>query len=201
MAQPEIILHRTKATRSFTVLWLLEELGLAYAAPLVPSRAAPDYRNLNPSGFVPTLVDGGEVIVEVPAICIHLADRYGYGALAPRIEDRDRGRYLSWLVYATAQLEPASSTAGVQLPGGKGDWGVGWRPLDAVLDIVAGALKDGPFLLGERFTAADVMMGATLAMRMFTGQIPPRPELSAYVDRLAGRPAYAAAAALNWGSC
>ncbi len=202
MSQPEIILHRAKATRSFTALWLLEELGLTYEAPLVLSRGAAGYRgpNPNPSGFVPTLVDGGLVIFEAPAICIYLADRYGYGTLAPRIEDQDRGRYLSWLVYSTAQLEPARGAVGVQFPGEKGDWGVGWRPLDEVLDVLVDALKDGPFLLGERFSAADVMIGATLAMGMFTGQIPARPQLAAYTGRLAARPAYVTAASMNWGS-
>src|SRR5882672_5223577 len=107
-----LVLYRSPATRSFTALWMLEELGVAYRSEIVSrgAAAAPDYLDLNPAGMVPTLVDGETVVRECPAICIYLADRYGYGGLAPRIEEAERGPYLTWLVYATAQLEPARAT-------------------------------------------------------------------------------------------
>ena len=85
----------------------------------------PGYDRLNPHGQVPTLTVGEAVVSEGPAICIFLADRYGYGTLAPRIEEAARGAYLKWLVYATAVLEPARGTQGMAPLQFEPRWGVG----------------------------------------------------------------------------
>jgi len=193
-----LLLYRGPGTRSFTVLWLLEELGTPYGSRFVRGDE-PTYRRLNPSGFVPTLVHGDVVVHEVAAICLYLGDRFGSGSLAPRIDEPGRGTYLSWMVYAVAQLEPARAVRG-PLQARPGDWGAGWRPLAEVMPILAAALSPGPYLLGERFTAADVMVGATLAMGQVTGEIPANPVLDAYTKRLAERGAYRRAEASNWGT-
>lgn len=198
----DLVLYRGVATRSFTALWMLEELGVAYRTELIdwrPAKPRPEaYLRLNPTGEVPTLTDGEAVVRETPAICLYLGDRYGYGTLAPRIEEPLRGAYLSWMVWSTAALDPARATAGVTLPQKPGGWGVGWRPLPEAMRILAEALAHGPYLLGETFTAADVMVGATLAMGRHTGEIPADPVLDAYVQRLEARPANQRAGALNW---
>ena len=195
-----VLLYRRPGTRSFTPLWLLEELGTPYESRLVQHDDDPAYLRLNPSGFVPTLVHGDAVVHEVAAICLYLGDRFGYGGLAPAIDDPARGAYLAWMVHAIAQLEPARAVQRVTLEPRRGDWGPGWRPLPEVMRILAAALSTGPYLLGERFTGADVMVGATLAMGQVTGEIPADPVLGAYTQRLAERPAYQRAEALNWGS-
>lgn len=197
MSQPGLTLYRAPATRSFTALWMLEELGVAYRSEVV-DRSSPEYLKLNPSGMVPTLVDGEAVVREAPAICIYLADRYGYGELAPEIEDPARGAYLSWLVYATAQLEPAQATAGAAIPSSPGMWGPGWQALPDVVRVLAEALAGGPYLLGRRFTAADVMIGSAITMRLHTKELPAEPALVAYAARLGERPACQRAGGVNW---
>src|SRR5688572_19469412 len=114
MVDVEVILYRRPGTRSFTALWLLDELGVRYVSRLVRGDE-PEYRQVNPSGFVPTLVHGDAVVFEVPAIGLYLGDRFGYGTLAPAVEEPERGAYLSWMVYATAQLEPARAVQRVTL--------------------------------------------------------------------------------------
>jgi glutathione S-transferase len=198
MPQPDITLYASIASRSFTARWILEELGLPYRVQVVDIRAgeqkAPDYLRLNPMGKVPTLTDGEAVVTETVAICLYLADRYGYGTLAPRIEDAGRAAYLRWAVFATAVLEPAYQTKTLSLPA----FSHGWGDLNSALGAARQVLEPGPWLLGETFTAADVALGATLTVGLFTKQIPEDPVLVAYNDRLAARPAYQAAMKANW---
>jgi glutathione S-transferase len=206
MAQEEIVLHYSVASRSLIALWMLEELGLPYRLVdrdlRTGKNSAPDYRRLNPMGTVPTLEIGEVVVSENPAICIYLADRYGYGSLAPRIEEPDRGAYLKWMVYSTAVLEPAVALDGARLNyGAKGpprNWGPNWGDVGDVVRVLTQALTGRDYLLGARFSAADVMLGSSLGMRLFTGMIPPDPVLVAYTERLEARPARERAGAITW---
>jgi glutathione S-transferase len=179
---------------------MLEELGVAYRSVIVDLKAprTAAFLALNPTGMVPVLTDGAAVVTEGPAICLYLADRYGYGTLVPRIDDPRRGPLLSWLVYATAQIEPARRAPAGGSTDIPGQWGGGWPTLDAVVARLDMALKDRPWLLGDDFTAADVMVGATVAVSLVTGELPPHPTLVAYNARVAARPAFQRAGALNW---
>jgi glutathione S-transferase len=206
MAEEEIVLHYSVASRSLIALWMLEELGLPYRLVDRDLKAgknrAPDYLKINPMGLVPTLVIGEVVVTENPAICIYLADRYGYGALAPRIEEADRGAYLKWMVYSTAVLEPAVALGGAVLDyGAKGpprNWGPNWGDVGDVVRVLTGALEGRDYLLGARFSAADVMLGSMIGMRLFTGMLPAEPVLVAYNERLEARPARQRAGDLTW---
>jgi glutathione S-transferase len=197
----EIVLYRALASRAFPVLWLLEELGLCYRSEII--RLA-DWRRperllqMAPSGKVPALVDGETMVTEAPAICLYLADRYGYGALAPKVEEPDRGPYLKWMVWSTAVLEPARELQLTMVVPPKSDWGVGWPKWELVLKEIADAVADRQWLLGDRFSAADVMLGSVLSIGLFCKMIPPLPPLAAYNDRLAARPANPRASQLNW---
>jgi glutathione S-transferase len=198
MTQPDITLYASIASRSFTVRWMLAELDLPHRVVAIDIRAGqqktPDYLKLNPMGKVPTLTDGDAVVTETVAICLYLADRYGYGGLAPKVEDPARAAYLRWAVFSTAALEPAYQTKTLGLSA----YRHGWGDLESALAAVRQALAPGPWLLGETFTAADVALGAALTVGLFTQQIPAEPLLSVYNDRLAARPAYQAALAANW---
>ena len=197
----EIIVFRALASRAFSVLWMLEELGLAYRSQMV---SLSDWRKpeallkLTPSGKVPAVVDGETVVTEAPAICLYLADRYGYGILAPKVEDPDRGPYLKWMVWSTAVLEPARELQLTTVVPTKNDYGVGWPKFDEVAKHVAQAVEAGPWLLGDRFSAADVMLGSVVSISLFCGTISAEPALVAYNERLTARPAYQRAQALNW---
>lgn len=193
----ELVLYRAPHTRSISTLWLLEELGVAYRMETVRMQS-PGYLVENPRGWVPMIVDGETRVTETPAICLYLADRYGYGTLAPKLEEAARGPYMSWTVWATAVLEPASTLVGHEFETPRGSWGFGFGALDRELEVLEAALARSEYLAGERFTAADVMVGAVVNMRFHTGEVPRRPALVDYVGRLSARPAYVKAARINW---
>jgi glutathione S-transferase len=198
----DIVLYRSIATRSFTALWMLEELGLPYRMETFDSRTgqtrSPEYLALNPAGQVPMVVDGGVKITELPAICLYLADRHSYGELAPRIEDPARAAYLKWMVWSTAVLEPSSTLADREVEVKRGDWGFGFSPLEREVELLAEGLEQTGYLATTHFTAADVAVGSVLAMRLHTGQIPSHPILAAYNARNRERPAFQRAEKINW---
>lgn len=204
MSDDEIILHHSILSRSVTAVWLLEELGVPYRRIDWDIRTgqnrAPDFLALNPRGTVPTLQIGEMVVTELPAICTYVADRYSYGDLAPRIEAADRGPYLQWMAYSTAVLEPAVALgeATIEFPNGEPPWGPSWHTRDDAVRFLSQTLADRDYLLGERFSAADVMLGSMVAIRLFTKMLPPDPVLVTYNDRLLARPAFQRAQAINW---
>jgi glutathione S-transferase len=181
----EIVLYRSVASRSFAAIWMLEELGAPYRMETVDIRSgaqkAPDYLRLNPMGKVPTLVVGDSVVTEVPAICLFLADRYGYGGLAPRIDDPDRAAYLRWMVFSTAVLEPAVIIHELKLEAPSHH--AGWGGYDDAVRTLVGLLDGRDYVLGDG---------------LFTKQLPEDPALVAYNARLSARPAHAKAVATNW---
>jgi glutathione S-transferase len=196
---PDLVLYRAPATRSISALWLLEELGVPYRMETVKMQS-PDYVAVNPRGWVPMIVDGETKVTETPAICLYLADRYGYGSLAPKLEEPARGPYMSWTVWATAVLEPASALDGHDIPPKqRGAWHFGFGPLDRELEVLGEALEaGGGWLLGERFSAADVMVGSVVSMRLYSTELPSLPWLTAYAARCRDRPAFQRAEKINW---
>lgn len=198
----DITLYRSPATRSLSALWLLEELGVSYRMETFDvakgETRSPAYLAVNPRGWVPVIVDGATKVTETVAICLYLADRYGYGGLAPRLEDAARGPYMSWTVWATSVLEPASTLVGREFETKRGAWGFGFAKLDDELEVLASALQGSGYLAGDRFTAADVMVGSVVSMRLFTGELPAHPALVAYNERNQARPAFQRARDINW---
>jgi glutathione S-transferase len=195
-----ITLYRAVASRSFAAIWMLEELGVPYKMETVDIRSgaqkAADYVRLNPMGKVPTLVVDDDVVTEVPAICLFLADRYGYGRLAPKIEDPDRGTYLRWMVFSTAVIEPALILR--QLGFEASPFHAGWGGYEDIIGALVGLLEAHAYVLGERFSAADVAIGAQIGVGLFTKRLADHPALIAYNDRLSVRRAHQKASAINW---
>jgi glutathione S-transferase len=198
----DITLYFARASRAFVPLWLLEELGLPYRLKRLNLRRGDQktrpYVALNPMGKVPTLTDGAAVITENPAICLYLADRYSYGTLAPHIEAEARAAYLRWTVFATAVAEPSIYSDEPQDPISAS--GRGWGDKASVLATLRHGLTPGPWLLGETFSAADVMLGALLSIALHNNRIPDPPaQLTAYVAQVGERPAFRRAAEMTWG--
>src|SRR5262245_22823980 len=148
---------------------MLDEIGIPFRIEDTDIRTAktktPAYLALNPMGKVPTLRDDGVVVTENSAICLYLADKFAYGRLAPRIEDPRRGNYLRWSVFATSVLDPTINLAPTR--DAKDAYHFGWGMFDAVMDTIEKALTPGPYLLGDWFTAADVVLGGVFAFGMF----------------------------------
>lgn len=183
-------LYYNPQSRATIAKWMLDECGADYE--IVPvdlhkrEQKAPQFLQINPSGKLPALVDGQTKLFENAAICLYLADKFPEANLAPGLDAPERGRYLSLVVYSTSQLEPAMGDA---LMGMETFSQRGWTDFEAAQDVIEGELGEGPYLFGEWFTAADVMIGSIfLYAQLFSGPSQ-RPRIAAYADRLAKRPA------------
>ena len=200
---PDITLWFSKYSRAFVARWLLEELGIPYQVETVDLRRdeqkSPAFLAINPMGKIPALRDGETIVSENPAIALLLADRYGYGTLAPGIEEVARGAYLRWMVFATAVLEPAIYNNEPQDRASAS--GRGWGRREDVIRTLDETLAAGPWLLGDQFSAADIVLGGLLSVALFNKRIADPPaSLVAYDARLAARPAYARAAEASFGT-
>ncbi|WOH66277.1 glutathione S-transferase family protein [Bradyrhizobium sp. BWA-3-5] len=188
-----IKLYWSPRSRSFTAIWLLEESGLPYERVLTDistgAQKAPEYLAINPMGKVPGLQDGDAALGEAAAICAYIADRYPETRLAPDITDPLRARYLQWLFFTPSCMEPAiiQIYTKLEVPPSTAAWGSATQTFD-VLDA---ALQKGPWILGDKFSAADITIGSGLnfAVRMFK-LLPSRPSFDAYLDRIVARPAF-----------
>ena len=189
----QLTLYHAAPSRSSVVLWMLEEIGEPYDIKLMSLNAEenrkPDYLALNPMGKVPALKHGDTVITELAAICTYLADEFPKANLAVPIGTPRRGAYLKWLFFGPGCVEAAmiDRAAPRKEPGNRRMLGYG--DFDTVMNVLAAGLAKGPWLMGDQFTAADVVIGATLRWGMQFKLIPDRPEFTAYTGRIAARPA------------
>jgi glutathione S-transferase len=195
------LFHRPK-TRSTRFIFLLEELGTPYQIRIVDTRnrdgtGAADPANPHPHGKVPAISDDGIIVFESPAIALYLTDRFPESRLGPVVGEDGRGTYLSWLSYYSGVLEPAfvSRFMDVEVPRGT----AGWVAVDEAMPAVIRALTPGPYLLGERFSAADILYGTTFAMFGQSPMMPKSAIIEEYVRRVVSRPAYARAQARDAG--
>lgn len=194
-----LTLYHNPHSRSTTVHYMLHELGQPFEIVPIDLRAgeqkSPEFRKINPMGKIPVLKDGETIITETPAILAYLADKYPKAGLAPAIGDPDRAAYLRWLFFYGSCFEPACVDLAMkrETPPSMAGWG---RPSD-VLDTIAAALTPGPWLLGERFTAADVMMGCGISYMLNFKVLPERPAFVDYAARLEARPAWHASKAAD----
>jgi len=197
----DLTLYHAAPSRSSIARWMLEELGEPYDL-LVLSLAkeeqrAPDYLAVNPMGKVPALKHGDAVITEAAAICTYLADEFPQARLNVPVGDPRRGTYLRWLFFAPSCIEPAITDRAFPRKEEPRRGMLGYGDFDTVMAVVAAAVEPGPYLMGEQFTAADVVLGSTLRWGMMFGILPKRPEFVAYVGRLEQRPALKRAIALD----
>ena len=204
MTKWKMKLYYAPQTRAIRPRWLLEEIGTAYDLVRLDLAAGDqkkrEYLRLNPNGTVPTLVDGGLILYESAAIVQYLADRFPEKQLAPPVGTPARGKYYQWIHYATSTLEPAAVTIFLHTTGTP----VG-RPqpvrlpqlvpearaeLTAAVRVVNDALAGKEFILGDDFTAADVMIGSLLGWSMMLGMIgEDAPNVRTYLAQLLSRPA------------
>lgn len=191
-------LYHLYGSRSARVRWLLEELELPYElVDLDPSspRSA-EHLRAHPHGSVPALVDGEDALIESGAILLALADAHLDRGLAPAPGAADRARYYQWILYATATIDhqltaiwahtsrlPEARRDPEQLADALARFGVAQR-------VIGEAVRDRPFLLGERLTAADIAVGWCLGFARWLGHLSDEPALRAYWRRLAERPAF-----------
>lgn len=196
-------LYWSPRTRSFTALWLMEESGAAYERVKIDISAGaqrrPEYLKINPMGKVPALKDGEVTVAEAAAICAYVAERHPEAKLAPPLHDPLRGKYLQWLFFAPSCIEPAMVQIATKLQMNPGS--AGWGDAQRVFDVLDAALAKGPFILGAKLSAADIVIGSALSfgVRLFK-MVPSRPSFDAYLDRLTARPAFQVAEKIAAGS-
>ena len=197
-----ITLYHRPRTRSSRFIFLLEELDAPYEIKLVTTRSAdgtgaPDPANPHPHGKVPAISDGDTVVFESAAIALYLTDKFPGNGIGPQVGDARRGAYLTWLAYYAGVVEPAfvSKFMKVTVPVGT----AGWVDSDAAMDYIMKTLSQGPYLLGEKFSAADVLFATTFALFAGSPLLPKSPVLDAYVKRCIERPAYGRAQAKDNG--
>jgi len=188
----KIVFYHAPNSRSGGAFSLLEELNADYELHLVNLKAGesrqPDYRAINPMGKVPAIRHGDVLITEQPAVFMYLADLYAEAGLAPAIDDPLRGAYLRWLVFYGSCFEPALVDRSLNrepAPPSTSPYGT-W---DDVVNTLQLQLAKGPYMLGERFTAVDVLWGGALHWTTLFKLVPETPQIRAYIDRVITRPA------------
>jgi glutathione S-transferase len=189
----KLTLYHAAPSRSSITCWMLEEVGEPYDIKLLSlskgDNQKPDYLAINPMGKVPALKHGDVVVTENAAICTYLADEFPRAKLNVPIGDPRRGIYLKWLFFGPSCIEPAITDRSFPRKEEPRRAMLGYGDFDTVIDVLAKAVTKGPYLMGEQFTAADVIIGSGLRWGMMFKLLPERPEFVAYVGRLAQRPA------------
>lgn len=189
-------------TRASRALWMLEELGEPFRVHRIDIRVPaakqdPDFAKASPMGKVPAIMDtldnGTVYMADSAAICLYLADRYASGRLAPTLDDAARGRYLYWMTYTPGAIEPAMMEKFTSMEVAPAS--CGWGNYDIMLRVLEDGVRAGPWVMGERFTAADVLLGSSVNFMKQFGLLGESPMLEAYLERCLARPAYQAALA------
>ena len=186
-------LYHAAPSRSSITRWMLEEIGEPYDIHLLSlskgDNRSPEYLAVNPMGKVPALKHGDTVIIEGAAICAYLADEFPRAKLNVPIGTPRRGAYLKWLFFGPSCIEAAMIDRASPRKEEPRRAMLGYGDFDTVMDVTAKAVATGPYLMGEQFTAADVVIGSTLRWGMMFKLLPERPEFTGYVSRFAARPA------------
>ena len=190
---------QTRSTRAF---WMLEEAGIGYDTEIIDIRAenrndSDEFLAASPMGKVPAIIDGDVKMSESAAICLYIADRYCAGRLAPAVDSAERGKFLYWVMYTPAVLEPAMSEKFNKVPPSKAR--SGWGDFDSMIRTFDDGMEGRKWILGNDFSAADVMLGSSAVfLRMFE-MLPATRNLDAYADRCLERPGYVRAMELSSG--
>jgi glutathione S-transferase len=195
-AIPRVTLFHAPNSRSTGALTLMEELDVPYDLHVLDlkknEQRAAQYLAINPMGKVPAVLHNGALVTEQPAVYLYLADLYPDANLAPRIGEPLRGPYLRWMVFYGSSFEPALVDRAMKrdaAPPSTSPYG----DFDTMLNTLVTQLSRGAYMLGDQFTAVDVLWGVALAWVTNFKLVPALPPIQAYIDRTNARPAFARA--------
>jgi glutathione S-transferase len=190
----EVVLYYNPQSRARIVHWMLEEVGAPYRLELVRfdkrEHKAERFLAINPMGKLPALTHRGVVVTEAAAICAYLADAFPAAGLAPALDDPARGPYYRWMFFGAACVEAACIDRMLSRPPPERPGALGYGSYDDTVQTLESGLSPGPYLLGERFSAADVYVGSQIGFAMMTKSLEPRAAFVAYQTRLGQRPAF-----------
>ena len=188
----DITFYTNPMSRGQTVRWMLEEVGQPYDTLILDygtTMKAPEYLAINPMGKVPAIAHEGKIVTEVAAIVCYLADAFPEAGLAP--EPKERADYYRWFFFTSGPVEAAftAKSMGWEVPperramAGFGDYETTMKTLEATVSA-------RPFIAGDRFTAADLWVGAMINFMLTFKLLEPTPAFSGYAARMTDRPAY-----------
>jgi glutathione S-transferase len=189
----ELVFYTNPMSRGRIVRWMLEEIGQPYRTQIIefgPAMKSPEYLAINPMGKVPAIRHGDTIVTETGAICAYLADAFPDARLAPEPGSRERGAYYRWLFFGAGPVDGAivNKSLGFDPPPERRGM-VGYGSLSYVLDTLEKAVSASEYLVGDRFSAADLYLGAQLGWGMMFGALEKRPAFEAYWNRIKDRPA------------
>jgi glutathione S-transferase len=184
--------HRENAGRPIRVAWMLEELGEPYEITMMTREESKgeEHRLRHPLGRVPVLEDEDGFVFESAAICLHLADLHPDAGLAPRPGTHERALLYQWTIFAPVELEPPLIESALHAQHDPDRSAAARHRFDEAAGAVSDALDDSEYLVGGRFTVADILVGSVLWFTErigFADELPPN--LRDYLARLMQRPA------------
>lgn len=189
----ELVFYTHPQSRGRIVRWMLEEVGQPYRTEILgyaDSMKGPAYLAINPMGKVPAIRHGDTVVTEAAAICAYLADAFPDAGLAPPLGDKRRGPYFRWMFFGAGPLEAAMTNRSMGFEVNEQQKRMaGYGCYDDAVNAAESALRNGDYLLGDRFSAADVYFGSEIGFFLQFGTLEKRPLFEAYVQRVQGRPA------------
>ena len=189
----DLVFYTNPMSRGRIARWMLEEVGRPYRTEVLDygtTMKAPEYLAINPMGKVPAIVHRGVVVTEAAAVCAYLADAFPETGLAPPVSDPARGTYYRWMFFAAGPVEAAVTAKSMNLlaPAERKAM-AGYGSYEDTIDALETAVETGPFILGERFSAADVYVGSQIGWGLMFKSIEPRPAFAEYAGRIMQRPA------------
>ena len=197
-----ITLYHAPKSRSSRMIFLLEELGAPYEIKIVSIRrgdgsGAADTSNPHPHAKVPAIRNGSETVFESSAIVAYLTDTFPQAGLAPKPGEAGRGQYLTMLAYYGDVVEPSFVSKFLKMDVPRGT--AGWVAVEEVMTYIDKLLTAQPYIVGEKFTGADILYATTFGMFAQNPMMPKLASVEAYVKRCLDRPAYARAMSKDAG--
>jgi glutathione S-transferase len=190
----EIVFYHNPMSRARMVHWMLEEVGAPYRIELVNLQKGehkqPAFLAVNPMGKLPAIMHRGTVITETGAIIAYLADAFPAAGLAPRLDEAVRGTYLRWMFFGAGCVDSALIDRMLARPAPEKTASLGYGRYEDLVETLEKAITPGPYILQDRFSAADVYIGAQIGFGMMTKSLEPRPSFQRYIGLLSQRPAY-----------
>ncbi|HWW19587.1 MAG TPA: glutathione S-transferase family protein [Steroidobacteraceae bacterium] len=190
----EIVFYTSPMSRGRMIQWMLEETGAPSRVELVDlqknEQKNPKFLAINPMGKVPAIVHRGVVVTECAAICTYLADAFPAAQLAPKSDDPARGTYLRWMFFGAGCVDPGLMDRMLQRPTPERYQALGYGRFEDMIAVLEKAITPGPYILGERFSAADLYISAQIGFGLMTKTLEASPAFQAYAARCNDRPAY-----------
>jgi glutathione S-transferase len=188
----DLIFYTNPQSRGRIIRWALEEAGADYETQTVDygtTMKGEDYLDINPMGKVPAIVHNGHVVTECAAICAYLAEAFPEAGLAPNADER--ADYYRWMFFAAGPVEQAVTNHVAKfVPSAEQGRMFGYGNYDLTVDVLEKAVAKHPYIAGDRFTAADIYVGAGVGWGMLFGTLPKRDAFVSYFERLSSRDAY-----------